>query len=89
MLSRDLQLVRLAAKGALELADLAAQLALAEALFLPGQRLPVGLEDLAPALIQGLRERVLTAEITDRPVTAHPLRGSNLPFTLRRVGIRG
>src|SRR6266511_3230956 len=82
--SRDLQLVGLASECALELADLAAQLALTRALLLTGQRLPARLEDLvAPPVVERLGDSVLAADIADRSVAAHP-RQHDLQLLLRR-----
>src|SRR5207247_7143347 len=80
---RDLELVGLPTERPLQLADLAAQLPIALALFLAGQALPPGLQQLiAPARVER-QDRVLTAHLPDAAIAAQAGQHS-LQLLLRR-----
>jgi hypothetical protein len=71
MLPRDLELVGLSTQGPLELGDLLFEFALGLALVLAVQGLGAALEQLlAPLVVKGLGDPVLTADVTDRLVAA-------------------
>jgi hypothetical protein len=87
MLPRDLELVGLAPERALELRDPLPQLPLALALLLAGELGLAALEQLvAPAVVEGLGDVVLAADVSHRAVPTEPgeddlelLLGAELP----------
>jgi hypothetical protein len=84
MLPRDLELVGLATKRPLQLADPSAQIALAHAFLLARQRGQASLEELvAPAVVERLRDPVLAADLAHAAVALQPGQ-HDLQLLLRR-----